>query len=160
MVAVFHVGFLKVQNFNSRSGAEGQYAIPCQNIMEIGPNIVGVLWPNGWMDEDETWHGCKPHPRQHCVRWGPSSSLQKGHTPQFSSHVCCGQTAGWIKMLFGTEVGLGPGNIVLDGDPATPAKNVGAATPTFRPMYCGHTAGWINLPLGTDVGLASGRIVC
>jgi len=26
--------------------------------------------------------------------------------------------AGWIKMPLGTEVGLGPGDIVLDGDPS------------------------------------------
>ena len=32
--------------------------------------------------------------------------------------VYCGQTVGWIKMTLGTEVGLGPGDIVLDGDPA------------------------------------------
>jgi len=38
--------------------------------------------------------------------------------PQFSAHVCCGQTVGWIKMALGVEVGLGPGHIVLDGDPA------------------------------------------
>jgi len=34
--------------------------------------------------------------------------------------VYCGQTVGWIKMPLGTEVGLGPGDIVLDGDPAAP----------------------------------------
>jgi len=28
-----------------------------------------------------------------------------------------GQTAGWIKMKLCTKVGLGPGLIVLDGDP-------------------------------------------
>jgi len=28
--------------------------------------------------------------------------------------------AGWIKMPLGTEVGLGPGDVVLDGDPAPP----------------------------------------
>jgi len=28
------------------------------------------------------------------------------------AHVYCGQTAGWIKMPLGTEVGLGPGDIV------------------------------------------------
>ena len=33
--------------------------------------------------------------------------------PQFSAHVHCGQTAGWIKMALGTEVGLGPRHIVL-----------------------------------------------
>ena len=45
----------------------------------------------------------------------------KGHnSPQFSTHVYCGQTAGWINMPLGTEVGLGPGHIVLGGDPAPP----------------------------------------
>jgi len=29
--------------------------------------------------------------------------------------VDCGQTVGWIKMKLGTEVGLDPGDIVLDG---------------------------------------------
>jgi len=28
--------------------------------------------------------------------------------------------AGRIKMRLGTEVGLGPGDVVLDGDPAPP----------------------------------------
>jgi len=40
--------------------------------------------------------------------------------------VCCGQTVGWIKMKLGTAVGLVPGHIVLDGDPAPP--------PRFTPM--------------------------
>jgi len=44
----------------------------------------------------------------------------KGQTPQFSSHVCCGQMAGYIEMPLGTKVGLGPGHIVLHGDPAPP----------------------------------------
>ena len=39
---------------------------------------VGVLWPNGWMDQDETWHGGRPWPRPHCVRWGSSSPPQRG----------------------------------------------------------------------------------
>ena len=41
---------------------------------------------------------------------------QKGtqQPPHFSAHVCCGQTAGCIKMPLHTEVGLGPGDIVLD----------------------------------------------
>jgi len=34
---------------------------------------VGVLWPNGWMEQDETWHAGRPRPWPHCVRWGPSS---------------------------------------------------------------------------------------
>jgi len=36
-------------------------------------------------------------------------------------------------MPLGTEVGLGPGAIVLDGDPAPP-KERGTAAPTFRQL--------------------------
>jgi len=45
--------------------------------------------------------------------------------------VYCGQTAGWIKMPLGTEVGLGPSNIVivLDGDPAPPPPRKGTQQP-------------------------------
>ena len=44
-----------------------------------------LLWPNGWMDQDGTWHGGGPWSRAHCARWGPSSPPQKGaeHPPQF-----------------------------------------------------------------------------
>jgi len=34
--------------------------------------------------------------------------------------VDCGQTVGPIKMKLGVQVGLGPGHVVLDGDPAPP----------------------------------------
>ena len=62
---------------------------------------------------------------------------QKGSRapPQFSAHVYCGQTAAWIKMPLGTEVGLGPNDIVLDGDPAAPSPKRGQSPlPNFRPM--------------------------
>jgi len=48
------------------------------------PQIFGscLLWPNGWMDQDGRWHGVRPRPRRHCVRWGPSSPPQKsGRSP-------------------------------------------------------------------------------
>jgi len=55
----------------------------------------------------------------HAVLDGDPDLLpKKGRSPQFSSHVCCGQTAAWIKMPLCTEVGLGPHEIVLDGHPA------------------------------------------
>jgi len=41
---------------------------------------VGILWPNGRMDPNETLYGGRPRPLPHCVRWGPSSP-QKGHDP-------------------------------------------------------------------------------
>jgi len=34
--------------------------------------------------------------------------------------VYCDQKIGWIKMKLGMQVGLGPGHIVLDKDPALP----------------------------------------
>ena len=80
-----------------------------------------LLWPNGWMNQNATWCGGTPQPRGLCVRWRLSPPLQKGaELPNFSAHVYCGRTAGWIKMPLGTEVGLGPDDIVLDGDPAPP----------------------------------------
>ena len=42
---------------------------------------VGVLWPIGWTDQDETWHVGRPRPWPHCLRWGPSSPLSNGHSP-------------------------------------------------------------------------------
>ena len=78
--------------------------------------------------------------------WGPGKSSEKiktlttnvlftfdeekGHSsPHFSAHVYCGQTAGWIQVPLGMEVGLGPDHIVLDGNPAPP-KN-GYSPPIF-----------------------------
>ena len=36
------------------------------------------LWPNGWIDQDNTWHGGGPWFGPYCARWGPSSPPQKG----------------------------------------------------------------------------------
>jgi len=57
----------------------------------------------------------------HTVLEGDLAPPKKGHSPlQFSDLFYCGQTAGWIKMPLGTEVGIGAGDIVLYRDPATP----------------------------------------
>jgi len=113
------------------------------------------------MDQDETWHGGRPKPSPHCARWGVGTQLplpQSGTAPQFSTHVCCGQTAGWIKVPLGRQVGLGPGDIVLNGDPGPPKK--GHSTPQFLDhVYCGQTAGWIKMSLCTKVDLGPGHIV-
>ena len=74
----------------------------CLSVLSVCPvclsvSNVGTLWLSGWMDQDETWHGGRPRPWPHRVRWGPSTQLPfpKGaEPPQFSAHVCCGQTAG------------------------------------------------------------------
>ena len=94
-----------------------------------------LLWPNGWMHQDVTWYRCRPKPRGLCVRWRPSPPPQKEGraTPKFSAHVCSGQKAGWIKMLLGTEVGLGIRNVVFDVDPTTPRKRYTHPCPIFGP---------------------------
>ena len=94
-----------------------------------------LLWPNGWMDQEATWYGDWLRPRRHCVRWGPSSPEKGGTTAPTFRPMYCGQTTGWIKMPLGTEAGLGPGHIVLDGDPALPLPPKGAQQPaSFRSM--------------------------
>jgi len=116
---------------------------------------VGKLWPNGWMDQDATWQAGRPRPWPHCVRWERSSP-----SPQFSAHISCGQTAGWIKMALGIEVGLAPGYIVLDWDP-TPYSKKGAEPPPqfLAHFYCGQTDGCIKMPLGMEIGLCPGDFV-
>ena len=98
---------------------------------------------------------------------------QKGYSFLFSAHVCCGQIAASITMSLGMELGLGPGDFVLDGDSAEPPSQKGCVAPNFplpspkgglppnfRPnVYCGQTTGWIKMPLGTKVDLSPGYSV-
>ena len=46
----------------------------------------------------------------------PALPPLKGHSPQFLTHVHCGQTDGRIKMPLGTEVRFRPVDVVLDGE--------------------------------------------
>jgi len=120
-----------------------------------------LLWPNGWMHQDASWHGGRPQPGDFLLDGDPALLPQKGAEPppQFSVHFYYGQTAGCIKMPFGTDVGLSAGDFVLDGDPALPPKKECGARgrtepPNFQPVYCGQTAGCIEMPLGVEVGLS------
>jgi len=42
---------------------------------------------------------------------------------------------GWIKVPLGTEVGLGPDNIMLDEDPDLPTERGTAAPPHFCDLW-------------------------
>ena len=57
--------------------------------------------------------------------------------------------AGWMKTPLGTEVDLGTGHIVLDGDPAPPAK--GAQQP---PLF-GRCLLWPQSPISAAAELLS-----
>jgi len=98
------------------------------NTMSTGPRptstlIHPALWPQ------QTW-------AENCGCLGPghivlgTQSPHKDRVPNFQ-HVYCGQTAGWIKMPLGMEVGLGPGDIVR-WEPAPP-KKTGHSPPIFGP---------------------------
>jgi len=55
-------------------------------------------------------------------------------------------------MKLGTHVGLGPGHIVFDGDPAAPPPK--GQSPQFSAhICCCQMAAWIKTPLGRAVGL-------
>jgi len=66
----------------------------------------------------------------------------------------------WIKVPFGTGVGLGPGYIVLHEDPA-PLKK-GHTTPSFRPMSVVDKrldGSRFKMPLDREVDVGSDEIV-
>jgi len=77
----------------------------------------------------------------YCARWGPSP-------PPFLAHVYCGQTAGWIKMLLGRGIDLGPSDAVLDWElgPSFPLK--GAQATIFGPCLL-----WPRSPISTTAEL-------
>ena len=86
------------------------------------PPILGpyLLWPNSYMYQNATWYGGRPQPRRLCVRWGPALSPKMGRSPlpNFRPISIVDKPAACIKMPLGMEVGLNPGDFVLDGDPA------------------------------------------
>ena len=101
-------------------------------------------------------------PGQTVLDGDPAPPPLKGQSPQFLAHICCGQMAGWIKMPLDTEVGLSPGDFVLDGwGPSSPSPKRGRSPPPqfLAHVYSGQTAGWIKMALGMKVGLGPGDIV-
>jgi len=74
--------------------------------------------------------------------------------------VYCGQTVGRIRMKLGMQVGLGPGHIVLGGDPSATLPKRHIPPPIFgpyllrlRPNGC---SAWIKMSLGMELGLSPG----
>ena len=90
----------------------------------------------------------------------PLPPPQKGDgPPNFWPMFVVTQTAGWMKLVLGMELGLGTGDVVLNGDPVAPSSK-GGRTPKFLAhVCCGQTAGWMKTPLCTEVNLDPGHIV-
>ena len=62
-------------------------------------------------------------------------------------------------MKLGTQVGFGPGHIVLDGDSGLPSPKEAQPPQSSAYICCGQMAGWIKMPLGREVGLGASDIV-
>ena len=63
-------------------------------------------------------------------------------------------------MPLGMDVGLSPGDIVLDGDPDFPPQQGGGDPSKFSAhFYCAQTARCIKMPLSTEVGLSTVEFV-
>ena len=125
--------------------------LPLKGAQPPPPPIFGpcLLWPNGWMAQDATWYGGNPRPRRRCLD-GVAAPPKRGTALQFSVHVYCGQTAGWMKTPLGIEIYLGPGHIVLDGDPAPLRK--GHSTDSSPPLF-GPCLLWPRSPISATAEL-------
>jgi len=62
-------------------------------------------------------------------------------------------------MALDMEVGLGPGHIVLDGDPSPLPKKGAEPSPISAHFYCRQTVGCIKMPLCLEIGLSQGDFV-
>ena len=103
-----------------QKGAESPIFGPC------------LLWPDGSMDQHATWHVGRSRPRPHCVRWGRSSpTTNRDGAPHFRPiSVVAKRRMDEDSTWYGID--LSPGHIVLDGDPAPPAKEAEQPPPSFR----------------------------
>jgi len=65
---------------------------------------------------------------------------------------------GRIKMKLGMQVGVGPGHIVLDGDPAPPRPKGAQAPPQFSAhISCQLAAKWLHGSMSLGMELARPR---
>ena len=67
-----------------------RFALCCQTVVCICLYVclsclsvcdVGVLWPNGWTDQDETWHAGRSRPGHIVLGGDPALPPPKGHNP-------------------------------------------------------------------------------
>jgi len=73
-------------------------SVYCLSVLSVCD--VGVLWPNGWTDQDETRHAGRPRPWPHCVRWDPAPpSPKEAHLTMLNDiwhrYLACGSPWPW-----------------------------------------------------------------
>jgi len=121
---------------------------------------VGVLWPNDWMDQDETWHvevGLGP---DHTVFDGdPAAPPQRGTAPTIFGS-CLLWPNGWLDQD-ATWYGGRPQPMphCIRWEPHSPSQK-GAEPPIFSPRILWPN-GWMDQDATwyMEVGLSPGHIV-
>jgi len=112
------------------------------------------------MDQDETWHGCRPRHRPHCVGWGHSCRPPKGTAPNlWPMSVVAKRLDGSRCHLIGRYrprrrphcVRWGPSCQLTPSPPQK--KNSGG---TSRPHFSAHVL-WPNGCMGQDATWYGGR---
>ena len=94
---------------------------------------VGVLWPNGWTDPDETWQAGRSLPWPHCDRLrSRSPSLKEAQAPIFGPYLLwtngsMDQDATWL------EGRPRPKRHCIRWGPRFPSQK-GGRDPNLRPM--------------------------
>jgi len=88
-------------------------------------------------------HAQGPWARELCVTWGPSPLPKKGAEPlpphfRPMSIVAKRLDGSRWHLALGMEVGLSPGDFVLDGDPAPLPKKGAEPPPNFRQISTVH----------------------
>ena len=112
-----------------------------------------LLWPNGWIDQDGTWHGGGARSRPHCDRWGPRP--QKRHHP-----AIFGPCLGWPNgCMYRDTTSYGgrpqPRRHYVRWGPSSPPLK-GHSPPTFGqyPLW----PGWTKMPFGMEVVFAQATL--
>jgi len=109
------------------------------------------------MDHNEIWHGGRPRPSPHCVRWGASSPSPEGAEPPAPNF---GPFLLWPN-------GFMHQGAIWYGDRPQPRRHCvrwGPSSPPLKghsPQFsanvrCGQSAGWTKMPLSMEVGVGPG----
>ena len=123
---------------------------PCPK-RDGAPNFGRLLWPNGCMDYDASWHGGSPRPTRHCVLWGPSSPSPKGaQPPVFGPYLL--RPNGCMDQYVTCNGGRPrPRRLCVRWGPRSPLTKGGGSPQIFGPCLL-----WMKLVLGMEVGLSPG----
>ena len=118
-------------------------SVPVRCLSALSVCNVRALWSNGWTPQDGTWHSGRPRPWPHCVRWGPSSTSPKGHSPPiFGPYLlrpngCIDQDVTW----YGDR--HRPRRLCVKWGPRSPIPKGGGSPQIFGPCLLRQN-GWMD----------------